>query len=430
MLFLLTPIGSLGDLNPVLGIGRELKRRGHEVLVLANPLYERAVQEAELPFEAVGTAAEFEEFYRHPDMWNLHRFWKTAFIYSALKPMRGTYEAILRHHVPGNTAIVGHSWAFGSRIARETLDVRFATIHLQPYCLRSTYQSSRMPAPMVMADWMPRHWKSLQFWIADRFFVDPCLAPETNAFRRELGLPPVTRLIDRWWHSPDMQLCVFPEWYCQAQPDWPATEFGTHLCGFGRWDGVKSTALSAEAQRFLAAGSPPIVFTAGTVNQQAERFFTAAAGACRLLGRRGMLLTRFPEQLRVDLDDDVQAFSFLPFQSLLPHAAALVHHGGLGTMSRAFIAGIPQVITPMSFDQPDVAARVERLGAGGSLSIQGLTAKKLAAQLAKVLGSAEIKARCRELSELMRDADPETIACDQLEKFAHPAASSAKLLIS
>lgn len=425
MRFLLTPIGSLGDVNPALGIGRELVRRGHEVLVLANPLFERAVQEAELPFEPVGSAAELEEFWRHPDMWNLHRFWKTAFIYSSLKPMRETYAAIERHHAPGNTVVVGHPWAFGSRIARETLDIRQATIHLQPYCLRSTYQSSKMPAPMLMSDWVPRHWKSIQFWIADRFFVDRCLAPETNQFRKELGLRPVSRLTHDWWHSPDLQLCMFPEWYCQAQPDWPKPEFGTHLCGFGRWDGVKSPALSAEAESFLAAGSPPLVFTAGTVNKQAERFFTAAAGACRKLKRRGMLLTRFPEQLKIDFDNEVRPFSYLPFQSLLPRAAALIHHGGLGTMSRAFFAGIPQVITPMSFDQPDVAARLERLGAGGSLSIRGLTADKLAERLATVLDSTEIRSRCEHLSKLMQQADPETTACNQLEKLTSRTKSAA-----
>jgi UDP:flavonoid glycosyltransferase YjiC (YdhE family) len=358
MRYLLTPIGSLGDVNPFLGIGRELVRRGHEALVLANPKFERAVGEAELPFVPVGTAAELDEFWRHPDMWRLHGFWKTALDYSALRPMRPTYEAILRHHDPGRTVLVAPAWGFAARIARETLRIPLATVHLETYLLRSALRSSRMPRPLLMHDWVPRHCKRLQFWVADRFFIDRCLAGEANGFRRELGLPPVRRFMHQWWHSPDLLLCMFPDWFCAPQADWPASTLGTHLCGFGTWDGVKSLELTPEAEDFLAAGSPPIVFTAGTVNQQAKRFFTAAVGACRRIGWRGMLMSRYPEQLSAAATAEVRPFSFLPFLTLLPRCAALVHHGGLGTMARAFAAGIPQVITPMSFSQPDVAARM------------------------------------------------------------------------
>jgi len=41
-----------------------------------------------------------------------------------------------------------------------------------------------------------------------------------------------------------------------------------------------------------------------------------------------------------------------------------VHHGGIGTASQAFAAGIPQLITPFAHDQFDNAARVESLGCG------------------------------------------------------------------
>jgi len=48
----------------------------------------------------------------------------------------------------------------------------------------------------------------------------------------------------------------------------------------------------------------------------------------------------------------------------LPHCAAIVHHGGIGTTSQALAAGIPQLIRPMAFDQFDNANRIEKLGCG------------------------------------------------------------------
>ena len=63
-----------------------------------------------------------------------------------------------------------------------------------------------------------------------------------------------------------------------------------------------------------------------------------------------MLLTRFSEPIPQNLPDGVRHFEFVPFSWLPPRAAAIVHHGGIGTMSQGLAAGIPQLIMPMNFD--------------------------------------------------------------------------------
>ena len=59
---------------------------------------------------------------------------------------------------------------------------------------------------------------------------------------------------------------------------------------------------------------------------------------------------------------------WFPFSRLFPRAAAVVHHGGIGTTSLALKAAVPQLIMPMAFDQHDNARRLERLGVARSLS--------------------------------------------------------------
>src|SRR5207248_1745452 len=81
---------------------------------------------------------------------------------------------------------------------------------------------------------------------------------------------------------------------------------------------------------FLAGGGPPLVFTPGTAAHDQRRFFAESAEACRRLGRRALLLTRFRGQLPARLPEGVRHADYLPFSRLLPHAAALVHHGGGG----------------------------------------------------------------------------------------------------
>ena len=51
----------------------------------------------------------------------------------------------------------------------------------------------------------------------------------------------------------------------------------------------------------------------------------------------------------------------------MPHAAAMVAHGGAGTTLAALTAGVPLVLLPLSADQPINARRVAELGAGLAL---------------------------------------------------------------
>ena len=69
------------------------------------------------------------------------------------------------------------------------------------------------------------------------------------------------------------------------------------------------------------------------------------------------LLTRYPEQLPPALPASVRHERYVPFSAILPRCAAIVHHGGIGTCAQALAAGIPQLVSPFGFDQPDNAVR-------------------------------------------------------------------------
>jgi rhamnosyltransferase subunit B len=78
---------------------------------------------------------------------------------------------------------------------------------------------------------------------------------------------------------------------------------------------------------------------------------------------------------------------------LLPYAKALVHHGGIGTVSQAFAAATPQLITPFAHDQFDNAARVERLGCGFQIHSSG-SAQNMQASLKCLLEDESIQQNC------------------------------------
>jgi rhamnosyltransferase subunit B len=399
---LLVCIGSFGELYPLLGIGRALAQRGHEVLVVANPFYEQQVRELGFGFAPLGSVTEMDEYLSNPSTWHLWSFWKVSMDYCALRTMRPLFQTIRELWEPGRSIVVGPGWAFGARLAQEKLGVPLVTIHLEPYLIRTLHDTPKMAPPMLLRAWVPRSIKRLQFWIGDRWFIDRLLAPATNAFRRELGLRPESGFMGRWWHSPEAVAALWPDWFYRPQPDWPAQ---VNLCGFPLWDGADGSPLPEDVARFLDAGEAPVIFTPGTLNKHARTFFAAAVDACRRLKLRGMLISRYRELLPEALPGGVEHFSHVPFGRLLPRARAIVHHGGTGTSALALAAGLPQVVIPLSFSQPDIAARLVSLGVAREVRMGWSSGRRLANALQHVLTSPDVGRRCRELAGHVRHSD-------------------------
>jgi UDP:flavonoid glycosyltransferase YjiC (YdhE family) len=280
--------------------------------------------------------------------------------------------------------------------------------------LWSVHDSPRLKGALL-GPRIPRWLKREQFWFADRWVALPLMGPQLNGLRRELGLPAVQRIFSQWLHSTDLILGLYPDWFGPPQPDWPPN---TRSVGFPLWDSHPEAQLSAELQAFLAAGPPPIAFSPGSANREAQPFFAAAVDACGRLRLRGILLTKYDHQLPRDLPDTVRHFGFVPLSKLLPHTAALVHHGGIGSCAQGLAAGVPHLVRPMSYDQFDNSRRLVRLGVAQEISVRRFRGPAVADALATLLDSPTVAARCRELAGRCDGLASLSAACDELEQLA------------
>jgi rhamnosyltransferase subunit B len=413
MRVLLIPFGSAGDVHPFVGLGLALRQRGHDVTVITGAYFENLVRRVGLDMVPLGSAQEFLDVLHDPDAWHPLRSFNFIARY-ILKGLPMVYDAIAARYLPGETVVVAGSLAFGARVAQEKLGVPVVSMHLQPALFRSAYQTPVLPG-LYLPDWYPRFLKRFLFWLGDTLLIDRALAPGLNDYRQQLGLPPVRRILTHWWHSPQRILALFPSWYAAPQPDWPPQ---TRLVGFPLYDERGVEELPAELGDFLAAGSPPLVFTPGSANVQGQDFFRAAVDACERLGRRGLLLTRFPEQLPAPLPPAVRHFAFIPFSQVLPQAAALVHHGGIGTSAQALAAGVPQVVMPLAHDQFDNAERLRRLGVSRTLLPRRFRGPALAQTLDELLSAPETAIRCKEVARRFDGIDAISAACREIEALA------------
>lgn len=416
--YLLVPLGSWGDVYPFVWLGEGLLGRGHEVAAVTHPPFDAAFERAGIRTLAYGSREEYELLLREPDIWHPRRGFNII-ARMAGRLCRELVPRIEAEQAAGRTLLVQAGIAFGARVAAERFRIPFVTVQMQP----STFLSVEAPPiPGAGLEWLlrsPRWLRRLCYGLA-YLWTDRLLGPPVNGYRAELGLTrPVRGFLREYWMSPLRVLGLFPDWFGPKRSDWPPQ---TVLTRFPLYDEAERRPLPEELERFLAAGEPPVVVTPGSANRHGRGFLTAAVEACGRLGRRAVLLTPFSDQLPAPLPPSVRHYDYAPFGRLLPRSAALIHHGGIGTVAQGLAAGIPQLVMAMSHDQPDNGSRVQGLGAGKYLYPRAFTPGRVEGLLRTLLTSAAVGEACRACRERIRAQMPAEAVVELLEEV-HPLAA-------
>lgn len=397
-LVIIATTGTGGDILPFIALGQGLKDRGHRVLMLVPSFHEAIVLAAGVPYQTFGTIDEYRAALNNPDLWDERKGWSV--IWSGLLPYLGVVRQLVEKLPAAESCVVlSHPILVpAAAMARSVRpDLRIVSAYLAPSNLCSSHDmlaagSLRIP------DWIPISWKQALWRLIHKGWIDPVTLPSLNAARGQIGLPAVPHFFEHMLTAPSASLGLFPSWYAAAQPDWPQS--------FSEGDFVNvaaksQAALPAELEQFLSVGDPPIVFTPGTGHQHAARYFSTALKALKQLGRRGLFVTPHAAQLPDPLPPSIMWLAHAPFASLLPRVAAVMHHGGIGTIAEAFRAGTPQLIVPFAYDQFDNGLRAKRLGVADVLLAKRLSVGRMQKQLAHLLVSRDVLQACSSMAQKM-----------------------------
>jgi UDP:flavonoid glycosyltransferase YjiC (YdhE family) len=235
-------------------------------------------------------------------------------------------------------------------------------------------------------------------------------------FRNELGLPDTGNPMFEGQHSPTRVLALFSEIFARPQPDWPRQ---TRITGFCFYDGHHEVVAPPELLDFLEKGPPPVVFTLGSSAVWVARdFFGESIEAVKRLGRRAVLLIGDERNLPRSLPEGIIALDYVPYQSLLPRACVVVHHGGVGTTSQGLLAGVPTLIVPFAFDQSDNAEHAFRLGTSRTLYRKDYLAARVTNELEELLRHPGYARRAIEVSQHLKQEHGPARAADLIEQAA------------
>ena len=235
----------------------------------------------------------------------------------------------------------------------------------------------------------------------------PGLKP-ANAARAELGLPALDSAFGQLTSADRLIVLTAPEFDFTQGADLPA-----HV----RYAGpvLDSAPAAAWDSPWPADDDRPLVLASySTTYMDQDDLAERTIAALGELPVRGLVTTgpaidpaRLPRQANVEVR------GFVPHAAVLPEAALVVTHAGMGTVHAALGAGVPIVCIPGGRDQNDVTARVVHHGAG-------LRARKgsLGKVIARALADPELKRGAERLAAALRAHDGAAGAADELEALA------------
>jgi MGT family glycosyltransferase len=148
---------------------------------------------------------------------------------------------------------------------------------------------------------------------------------------------------------------------------------------------------------------PLVYLTLGTVTGRLEMIrdaYRALLDAVAVLPIRALLTTgsELSPDLLGQIPPNVRVERFVPQDDVLPRAAAVVCHGGSGTVLGALAAGLPLVVTPMFADQPHNARRVAATGTGLAVLPPDLNPETLRAALSRVLEDPSFRVAAQQMA--------------------------------
>jgi MGT family glycosyltransferase len=173
-------------------------------------------------------------------------------------------------------------------------------------------------------------------------------------------------------------------------------------------------------------GRPLVVVTLGTTYMHQEGLLRRVLSALNGLGARVLVLTG----LELDPSDvqggpGVHVESYIPHSAVLPHAALVISHGGMGSLLEAFRAGVPSVCIPLGRDQSDNAAAASVQGA--AIALPGdATGGQLRDAITEALTSPALHDGARRMASAIAACGGAPAAADQVEQVAtrfHPPAA-------
>ncbi len=413
----ITTFGSTGDLNPFIALGLALRSNGHDILFAVEDNFEQRLSSLGFPVRVLtGDQAEALGPYNH-QIFNSDQPLTSLklLVDSYILPTLPAKVAELREICQEADLLISVASQFAASIVAEMLQIPWIAVILTPSTLPSASIAAQpMPVPLPA----PLQRLSNRFsWFLGGIFLRRIVDKPVNQLRRALHVPPRSNLMWTGNLSPRFTALAVSPALMQRPHDWP--EY-VQMTGFCFWDGSVNWQFPETLKAFLHGGKPVVAVTAGTVALGERALFAPyyqnSIESILACGTRALLINA-PEMSASPEDlEDVLQIPFAPFSQVFPACAAVIHHGGIGTIAQCLRAGVPSLVVPGGMDQPFNAAQVMQCKAGLWIPRKRYTVRRAEQALRALLFTPTYQEQARKIQAQLMQEDGVATLCAAVEQ--------------
>jgi MGT family glycosyltransferase len=428
--FLFTVWPFPGHIHPNVAIARALQRRGHEAAFYTGTSLTRSLEDEGLrvfPFRRVDEQHVEEsvlrldamslQWWRGAQRKKMLQRWLLGTVAGQLDDLKDVYNTWRPDVLVCDPAMWGPLL-----VVHETERTPLAVMSYVAACMLPGPEGPIVGLPLPRAGTATaRFGRRVLRSIAHAVSSD--VRRSADALRAEHGLQPIGTTVTAFAGKMPLYLVPSSPGYDRHRRDLPPSVQYVGPCQWDKPGSAPPPPWLTELPRDL-----PIAYvTEGTMHSKEPRLLRASLQGLAGLSIRVIATTgkrRDPRSLDLGvIPENARVERWVPHSDLLPRLDVLVTTGGTGTVLAALCAGVPLVIVPMAWDQPENAWRVAEAGAGIRIPPGDCTPEQIRAAVDRVLKDDSFKRNARRLgAELSRYGGADQ-AAELLEVLATPVHS-------
>jgi len=399
-------LGSQGDVQPYIALGKGLKKAGNLVRLVTHENFEILVNSHGLEFWPV--KGNVQDIVQSKEM---SKVLETGnFLAIAIQMAKEGPDLAIEWAQQGLAACQGMDMvlagmgglSLGLSLA-EKLGIPLLQAYVVPFTPTKAFPSVLLPKSLFR---LGSSFNRLSHHLTRQFVWQPVRSGDRLARQKVLGLPPAPF----WGPYNADPLHQYPILYgfspsvIPKPSDW---DNNIHVTGFWFLDSASDWIPSSDLMEFLQGGPPPVYIGFGSMsNRNPEETADLCLQALAQTKQRGIMLSGWGGLHKANLPNTVFMVDSVPHSWLFPRVGAVVHHGGVGTTGAGLRAGVPSIVIPFFGDQLFWGQRVAELGVGPEpIPRKKLTVERLAKAIQKALTDKTMRQRAADLGSKIQAED-------------------------
>ena len=410
--------GSRGDVQPYIALGKGLHAAGHDVRFVTHEDFEALVRGQGLAYwparGSVQAVLETEEMRKLVEKGNFIAITRATAKQAQLAALQWAEDGLAA--CQGTELIIaGVGGLFVGLALAEKLSLPLIPAYVFPFTPTQAFPSillpdgaARLKGPLAA---MSHHLTQQMIWQGSR-------VADTMAREQVLHLPAAPFMgpfkSKHMQHSPT--LYGFSPSVIPKPADWGEN---IHVTGYWFLDEDMSWTPPPELINFLDRGPAPIYVGFGSMgSRKPEETADMVLQALTQTQQRAVLVSGWGGLRKAALPDTVYMADAIPHAWLFPRVAAVVHHGGAGTVAAGLRAGVPSIVIPFFGDQPFWGRHIAALGVGPDpIPRASLSAERLTHAIQQAVMDTAMRNKAAELGNKIRKQDGVGQAIQRIERF-------------